>query len=344
MQLKIASACYYPSTVLMVDDNPRFLSHLSAKLDPSFHFKLLTDPREAVVFAEKESLLEKHIQTCFSESGFGEKFDREDSDVLVHQYYQGISLENLSCLVGSADRFNELSVIVVDYAMPGMNGVDLCRVLSKHPAKKILLTGEADHRIAVDAFNEGLIDRFLLKHTQESQLYEALNQAITEMQEAYFAKVSKRLLLSVRVSEKINNAGFLEIFNRIFQEYRIVEYYLLTARGAFLLVDESGKAWVFLQETFKAIDSYVQMVEENSISDSLRQSLSNHHVIPYLLSAPHEDLDFQSWENHLLPAECCESEPFLWALTPGIPAWMNLKIKPYGHFIEEHLKHEGILK
>jgi YesN/AraC family two-component response regulator len=228
--------------------------------------------------------------------------------------------------------------------MPGMNGVDLCRALSKHPAKKILLTGEADHRIAVDAFNEGLIDRFLLKNTQENELYQALNLTIGEMQQAYFAKASKRLLLGVGVIEKINNPDFLKVFNRVLKEHRIIEFYLLTARGAFLLVDEFGQGWVFLQETLKTMSSYLQMAEENEVSESLQRLLSNHNVIPYLLSAPHEDLDFQYWESELLPAELCEAGQFLWAVTPKIPSRMGLKITSYACFIEEHLKNEGILK
>lgn len=33
-------------------------------------------------------------------------------------------------------RYNEVSVIVVDYDMPHMNGIDMCRLLKEKPVKK----------------------------------------------------------------------------------------------------------------------------------------------------------------------------------------------------------------
>ena len=75
------------------------------------------------------------------------------------------------------DRFNDVSVIIVDYYMDEMNGIEVCETLSKHPAKKILLTGGADkENIAIDAFNKGIIHRFINKTDPDfpSQIRQAI--------------------------------------------------------------------------------------------------------------------------------------------------------------------------
>ncbi len=62
-------------------------------------------------------------------------------------------------------RETEFDVVVSDFDMPGMNGLDLLqRVRLTHPASyRVLLTGRADLGVAVRALNEGAVHRFLLK-------------------------------------------------------------------------------------------------------------------------------------------------------------------------------------
>ena len=62
-------------------------------------------------------------------------------------------------------RFHLTAVLIVDYQMPGLNGVELVSKLEGFPARRILLTGEADAAVAVQAFNSGVIQRFIPKNT-----------------------------------------------------------------------------------------------------------------------------------------------------------------------------------
>lgn len=60
---------------------------------------------------------------------------------------------------------NEYSVIVSDMQMPGMNGVEFLKKASlrRPDSVRVMLTGNADLKTAIDAINEGQIFRFLLK-------------------------------------------------------------------------------------------------------------------------------------------------------------------------------------
>ena len=50
--------------------------------------------------------------------------------------------------------------------MPDINGIEFCQNLKDKKVFKIMLTAEADSNIAIKAFNDGLINKFILKTTE----------------------------------------------------------------------------------------------------------------------------------------------------------------------------------
>lgn len=74
------------------------------------------------------------------------------------------------------------SVVVTDYCMPGMNGIEfLKRVRQAAPETvRMLLTGSADLDAAIQAVNQGNIYRFLTKPCSPEQLTEALDSGIKQ--------------------------------------------------------------------------------------------------------------------------------------------------------------------
>lgn len=73
-------------------------------------------------------------------------------------------------------------VVVSDYRMPDMNGVQfLARAADASPdSVRIMLTGHADTRTAIDAVNEGEIYRFLTKPCPPVRLSRALDDAVRQ--------------------------------------------------------------------------------------------------------------------------------------------------------------------
>lgn len=73
-------------------------------------------------------------------------------------------------------------VVVSDYLMPGMDGITfLNRVSQTAPAAvRILLTGQTDFKIAIQAVNDGRIFRFLTKPCPGEELTKALVAAIAQ--------------------------------------------------------------------------------------------------------------------------------------------------------------------
>src|SRR5215510_15731026 len=76
-------------------------------------------------------------------------------------------------------RGDEVAVIVADYRMPGMNGIEfLERAVDLYPAaRRVLLTAYADTGAAIDAINVVDLDHYLLKpwDPPEEKLYPVID-------------------------------------------------------------------------------------------------------------------------------------------------------------------------
>lgn len=79
----------------------------------------------------------------------------------------------------SGDGF---AVVVADMKMPKMNGIEFLRRSRElaPDAVRLMLTGNADQRTAIDAVNDGAVFRFLTKPCSQEQLKAALNDALRQ--------------------------------------------------------------------------------------------------------------------------------------------------------------------
>ncbi len=94
------------------------------------------------------------------------------------------------------------AVVVSDMQMPGMNGVDfLSNVKDRDPnTVRIMLTGNADQKTAMEAINEGNIFRFLTKPCSPEEFEQAIRVGL----EQYRLVVAEQELLDKTLKGSIN--------------------------------------------------------------------------------------------------------------------------------------------
>src|SRR5580692_8589907 len=84
-------------------------------------------------------------------------------------------------------RGDQVAVILADYRMPGMNGLEfLERAMDVYPfAKRVLLTAYADTNAAIDAINIVDLDYYLLKpwDPPEEKLYPVIDDLLRAWQD-----------------------------------------------------------------------------------------------------------------------------------------------------------------
>src|SRR5262249_17966521 len=141
-----------------------------------------------------------------------------------------IDIREIRQLLYDSTRFKQVSVMIIDQKMPQMKGLELCKALSPYPVKKLLLTGEADKNLAIQAFNEGLIDHYLNK--KEEPFFELLEKAIADLQKQYFETLFPALWEHLTCTkaefplDNLKDPHFYDFFQAFCEKHQIIEYYL----------------------------------------------------------------------------------------------------------------------
>ena len=104
------------------------------------------------------------------------------------------------------DEKGPFAVIVSDYHMPGMNGIDfLCRVKKVDPdTVRMMLTGSADMSTAIQAVNEGSIFQFHPKPCPAQTLGEAIKSGIDKYHKTTESQTQmKKVQMSLEQASRI---------------------------------------------------------------------------------------------------------------------------------------------
>ncbi|MCU7867559.1 MAG: response regulator [Candidatus Thiodiazotropha sp. (ex Lucinoma borealis)] len=123
--------------------------------------------------------------------------DRNLLDSFRRQFRKRLNLETATSGADGVQAVRDggpFAVVISDMQMPNMNGVEfLSNVYSISPnTVRIMLTGNANLDVAVDAVNDGNIFRFLNKPVETDQLY----QTITDGIQQYRLITSEKVLLN----------------------------------------------------------------------------------------------------------------------------------------------------
>ena len=290
---------FFPTMVAFVDDNADFLTNLSLKLDSSLAFRLFDSSVSALAALRNKSAAAPSSEQFFSLYQNREEFSLEHHviDLHLHRIHREIYNER---------RFERYSVAVIDYDMPDIDGLEMCRRIGQSPLRKILLTGQADEKIAVQAFNEGLIDRFVMK--QDPDVIPKLQRAIDDMQFAYLRQVERMMedALDIGQLHFLRDPFFAVFFEKIRTECRAVEYYLCTGPEGVLLLDAMGRATLLLVCSEENLRIQYEVAYDNAAPVDLLDALQRGNVVPYFWrSRGLYTEQYADWRAHVYPAVAC---------------------------------------
>lgn len=292
------SICRYPTTIAAVDDNKSFLTQLKTRLMEVEGLPCIAfgEPQKALQFFNNDYTPNPFINHCLVQEEDSSP-DHVVADLNVRAIHQEIY---------NPQRFAEITTLLVDYAMPGLDGLNFCRKLKGSMIKIIMLTGEAGKDIAVQAFNEGSIDRFIMK--SEPDLLGVLIKTIRELQTDYFLRLSEIALNKISgFSEKrlafLEDPVFVNFFHQLCYKHQVAEYYLMDNQGSFLFMNAAGEAsWLAVANELQ-MHSYYLLAEDDNAPAAILTALKNKQKIPYF----HSEKDFMvrpaEWQNYLHPAQ-----------------------------------------
>ncbi len=310
--ISVGHPFYFPTQVVLVDDDPDFLDGISLMLDKNLSFKLFQSANAALGYVNNAHRHVNFLQRCYANYKTGPL----ESDSLSH-----IDIGKLHHEVLNWSRFQTCSTVVVDYSMPEMNGLEFLMKMTNPFIRKVLLTGQADMELAVKAFNQQLIDQFIDKH--DPRLKKKLNGTIATFQDQYFRSSFKLITDPIIANNQdafLVNSEFQEFFRELRTKTGCIEYYMLDSpHSGFLMVDGDGKKQCLLIYHQEALASHCEQLESAGAPAELLSKVKVGKLLPVFdvlgveLNASHPFL--AQWNLYYFPAHEIKSRGFSYFTT-----------------------------
>jgi CheY-like chemotaxis protein len=307
MAKQIIPFCFHPTKTVVVDDDTGLSKWLSVQLANLGTSEFFTSPDKALKALRqyKPDFFTKHVTLT-----------RETFDISHHDKRSlEVDLTKIREEVNNKEHLEQIAVIIVDYAMPGMNGLEFCKKIRDLPMKKMLLTGEADHTIAVEAFNDGLIDCFILK--SDPKLLDLIEQNVFELQFAYFQDLSRMIFDSLaprdkKFTECLSDEKFAQYFVDVLKKRHVKEFYLWDHYVDFLLRNEEGEtSWLMIRDELSVKD--VKLSAEQSHNEeptdegkAILELLRSHKQLPFFYPYYNESWSLEDWQPYLQTVQLIE--------------------------------------
>lgn len=286
--------CYRPMTIMLVDDDPDFLSMLSEQLSDDYPVITFTDSSQAILYFEQknEKIFEKLMGNNFS-----------DLDELIQYTRQEIY---------NKDRFQQILVSVLDYDMPNKNGFDVINTMGEPIMREmeshsyILLTGKKWSDMDIKIKEKFKDNYFISKWDSDflNQLRLRIHKNLTRTFQSMSYPIARRLTLDPL--EKTNflfDGNFLPVFNDYIENHHICEIYLFDKQGSFLFLDKNGKlSWLFIRSNFGLSRSIGLAHEYNAPKWVLDVLWSKEKLLSLYEKEDFERIKIIDWEQYLLPA------------------------------------------
>lgn len=293
--------CYYPTTVAIVDDSKAFLAMVDKMLSRKQLRQIYSHPKLALQQINATVKYGRQLENILKNLSIDEINELETKsktntliDIDFKQLYQ--EAYNIK-------RFSQISVVLIDYSMPKMSGIEFCRNLKDKTIKKIMITALADYRLAIQAFNEKVIDGFILKNTPN--LFAEINLSIAAAQNSYFKNiygVDGILGFIFRNQLPFDDRNYQEFLALISKKINFVEYYVLDKAGSTLFLSESAKPTWLIIKTDDDLKELYTIAKDNNATQDILMALRNKRAAPVLISDEDYRISAADWKMYPLKA------------------------------------------
>lgn len=285
-------ALFFPTRIILVDDDQDFLTSVSRYLSKFFSVETFNDPQKAHDYIIKNQEWLDNLNS----STFTQEEDEDSTEI-------SLDLVKIHQFAKSTEKYNSSVVVISDHDMPGMNGIQLFEKLAKTSVMRIFLTGKADLKLTLDAFNRGLVDKFLIKNTDK--MLDEIIMNIKACQKAFFSKISYPILtrLNIPIDSLLNKNEFAFDFMDIVQNHEASEYYLIDTTGSFLIKTNTGKIKYFICMLERQFDDYLSFANTSRAPSRVLECLKNRTHAPVFALEENDKLPAKEWEKIFYPFE-----------------------------------------
>lgn len=322
----------HPALTVLVDDSRSFLDSIAFRLDRKMAHKAFDDAPAALDWLHQAGWQPMRNANEIIQVGYDGKtgnFKRRNAS---------IDLDPIFRTVAERERFEMPAVLVVDYAMPGINGLEFCEAVAHLPCRKILLTGQASEKTAIDAFNRKLIDCFISKSDPEAM--NQLEAAIGKSHRDYFNRQTSTLkdLLARHSYAFLADPAVAELVEQLYSRYRFVEHYLFPNPEGILFFDAQGNGTLMVMTTPEILISQFEIAQHENAPPALLSALKEFRLVPFFSDNGgfyREEIG-DDWLQYCLPPQVCEGrETYYWALFDLPRHYLKKPVYSYAEYLQQ---------
>ncbi len=176
-------------------------------------------------------------------------------------------------------RFRVSTVVVMDYKMPGMSGLQILAELGPSPASKVMLTGQADRNIGIDALNRPLIHKFVEKSVPD--LVSVVQTSYDDMHVAACERLSPlvRPLLAQPQQEVLQDEQVATALWKIVHELKWVEHLVIGQPFGLIGTTEEGPLQFLQLETPASARELADVVADRGYPADVAQQVATGSLI-----------------------------------------------------------------
>lgn len=309
--LFILPVCYHPVTVISVDDDKGFLKLLTAEVSDKLSLMCFDNPEEALEYTKNKHHYLPFTARCLIEEQDGVKLN-----------FLAIRNE-----IYNPNRFKEISIVITDYDMPHITGIDLVKTMEFQPEiaqyTHILLTGKISDEFKAKIAKLGINGEYLGKDDPEyiNKLFILIEKRLAKIFQ-WYAYIPARIL-SRNPQEKTSflfDGNFMQIFNAHIQENNVCELYLFDKQGSYLFLDEQANlSWLFIRNE-TGIENTIKLALKYGAPEKVIEAIKTKKVILSL----YESEDFEKkkgiidWDSYLIPATVFETNAKYLSVFPNL--------------------------
>jgi len=303
---------YHPIRKILLDDDNTFTQSVLLKMHGKY-FSGINSITEGLKFLSEEykPKISKHHLISLAPTLFdplrtytlNTKFEKNDKNIF----------ENFR---------DDISILFIDYHMPDMNGLDFLKKIKESPIKKVLITSEHDYTIAIDAFNNGIIDGYLRKDAPDFLI--KLQHITSELEWAYFTDLCK-IISDLPEFDYLKNSDFIKFFIDFITNKNITDFYLTDKQGAFCTYNAAGVKEYFIIRNTTQLQQLSDFAADDGASEKTINDLSKAKAVPFFNFKEHWEIPANEWESYLYSANELPGDPdFLWAtVKPDLSSFSN---------------------
>ncbi len=255
--------------VCVVDDDADYLDMLGLVLPANWHVHLINRPHACIGLLRDEAP-EWEQDFCLQQE-------------IVARWHNGQALipQIMAYWAEHPHRHQISRVCVVDYSMPGLNGLQMLTELGDWPGAAMLLTGQADEQVGIQAFNRRLIGQFVAK--QEPDISRHIIRAIRSLMfQASDPAPVWRLTCSSQQVALVRQPAIQEAMARLIESRGWVEHILLGQPFGLLGLTAAGQVEWLQIEVPEGLEDLAELAMDAGVARTSGQAIRSGRVLPAL--------------------------------------------------------------